>query len=285
MKNTKKRKLNNLLKTRRISDRHYKNKKQAIEKWVEAERKQIKSTKNMLLQGWMKANEIIGHLAKDKYKVIQGIQDKRRKLSPTSQLSMDVSNLSFCRSDNSFGTNEPSSFSQVNKSHLNYTSDYDVCNNLRRMSRPRHKQCKFNVRSNIINKAKQLQVAKADSGPKIEDTKQPLKPFEPQQDPTTEKQVLVKEINKPKNTVITPDEKSKSESLNWDPAEGQSSYDKNEGYINQCIQDIRKYYADKVLDKEISDKSYSSHSSSFNMQQKDRSEGDIQEEVIDGKRL
>ena len=59
-------KLKSLLKNKRISDRSYKQKREFIEKWVEAERKQIKSTKNILIQGWMKANEIINHLEKDK---------------------------------------------------------------------------------------------------------------------------------------------------------------------------------------------------------------------------
>lgn len=119
-----KNKLKTLLKNRRISDRSYKRKKQIVEKWVESEALQIQKTQRLLLQGWMKANEIIAHLEKDKSKVNRVIEDRRSKMSPTSQNTSNFSAISFCRSENSVAGVSNSSFS--NMSNLNHTTDYEV---------------------------------------------------------------------------------------------------------------------------------------------------------------
>ena len=130
--------LKNLLKNKRISDKNYKNKKELIEKWVDVEKKQIIETHNILLQGWMKANEIVSHLKKNKNDVTRMIEERRSCLSPNSSNS-NASIISFCRSNNSLSLLSKSSLSNVANANLNYTSDFDICNSLRRRSRPRHK--------------------------------------------------------------------------------------------------------------------------------------------------
>ena len=149
-------KLRNKLKNRRISDKSYKHEKQVLEKWVEGERTQIKKTKNILLQGWMKANEIIGHLEKDKMDLFRKLEEKRGRLSPTSQ-SSNFSVISFCRSDNSFGTLNASALSNA-RNQLNFTTEYDVCNNLRRRSKPKHKRCNFRMKESLLTKNKDVSV-------------------------------------------------------------------------------------------------------------------------------
>lgn len=93
--NQEKLRLKDMLKTRRISDKAYKKEKQIIEKWVEAETKQISNTKSILIQGWMQANEIIGHLEKDKDQVYKRLDSIRGRLSPKSEMSEGFSALSF----------------------------------------------------------------------------------------------------------------------------------------------------------------------------------------------
>ena len=63
--------------------------------------------------------------------------------------------------------------------------------------------------------------------------------------------------------------KSENESFDWEPSEEHASYDnlreKEEGYINKCIADIKQYYRDPTSDPNVVENSDSSQSSSFNM--------------------
>ena len=94
----------------------------------------------------MKANEIINHLKKNKNDVTRMIEERRSCLSPSSSNS-NASVISFCRSNNSLSLLGKSSLSNVADTNLNYTSDFDICNNLRRKNRPRHKHWRFNNRT------------------------------------------------------------------------------------------------------------------------------------------
>ena len=118
--------LKNQLKHKRISDKTYKNKRDLIEKWVDSEKKQIIDTRKILLQGWMKANEIISHLGKNKTNVAKIIDDRRSCKSPNSINNSNYSAISFCRSDNELSLLNRSQFSNGADDNLNYTSDFDI---------------------------------------------------------------------------------------------------------------------------------------------------------------
>lgn len=233
--NQEKLKLKNMLKKRRISDKTYKKEKQIIEKWVEAESKQISNTKNILIQGWMQANEIIGHLEKDKDQVYKRIDSIRGRQSPKSEMSEGFSTLSFWRSDNSFGTINASAISHHNSSKFNWTADYDVCNNLRRRNRSRHNHLKLELKQR--------------SNQKI---------------PVTTESNIIKTSQKSIEKLINNEDKS--ESLNWNKSDGHTPsdriHDHDEGYIDKCVQDIKEFYKEKG---QVPDKSDSSKSSSFHM--------------------
>lgn len=233
--NQEKLRLKDMLKTRRISDKAYKKEKQIIEKWVEAETKQISNTKSILIQGWMQANEIIGHLEKDKDQVYKRLDSIRGRLSPKSEMSEGFSALSFWRSDNSFGTINASTISHHSNSKLNWTADYDICNNLRRRNRSRHNHLKLELKQRSSQKI-----------------------------PATTESNLIKVIQKSVEKQINNEDKS--ESLNWNKPDSHTPSermnDPDEGYIDKCIKDIKEFYKDKKLAPEKSD---SSKSSSFHM--------------------
>jgi hypothetical protein len=239
-----KQKLKDMLKTRRISDKTYKREKQIIEKWVEAETKQITNTKSVLMQGWMQANEIIGHLEKDKDQVYKKIDSIRGVYSPISEMSEQFSALSFCRSDNSICTINVSNTSHHSNSRLNWTADYDVCNNLRR-NRSRHKHIKFD-----LNRRSSQTI------------------------PVTAESNIVNINQKSIDKVISI--KEKSESLSWgkpdDHTPSDIIHEANSGYINKCVQDIKQIYN---VDRVVHDKSESSLSSNFHMEVKVNNDGNF----------
>ena len=247
-----------MLKNRRISDKSYRRKKEVIERWVESENKQIKQTKNMLVQGWMKANEIIGHLGKDRDKVYRKIEQRRGRLSPTSQSSI-VSGLSFWRSDNSFGTLNGSSFSHNWNKSLNRTSDNGGWNSLRRrnVSRPNQSKFKINTIASKIAKNKIEEISNFEIVP-----------------PKISKEKLKEEIYKADLS---------SGSLDWE--EGVDSKkieeDKHDSveYINQEYKNIVKYYQQN-MNKEKSSSS-SSKSSEFQPANDSKSSIDHKEEYKD----
>lgn len=100
----------------------------------------------------MKANEIIGHLEKDKNNVSKIIKGRRELHSPNSLSTSKISSLSFWRSNNSFGLNNKSSLSNIDLNWLNYTYEDDVWNNLRRRTQSKSKHLKFNINNLPIKK-------------------------------------------------------------------------------------------------------------------------------------
>ena len=58
-----------MLSQRKISEKSFKKRKLHIERWVEAKRRKIETTKSMLVQGWMQARQIMDTLAQEKLKM------------------------------------------------------------------------------------------------------------------------------------------------------------------------------------------------------------------------
>lgn len=235
-KSEKKNSLREMLRNKKISDRGYKKRKQGIEKWVNKEMSQIKQTKNMLMQGWMKASEIIAHLEKGKNKVFKKIEERRNQVSLTSQ-SSNLSELSFWRSNNSFGNFNDSEFSQNLEEDLNLTTDYGACNKLRRKGRLKHMVFKFKMEKNLGVK-RQLNSVEMASSLEILPKVTPFK----------------EEVKK---------DETSSESMIWeqDDLPKEENKELNEGYINKWVQDIKNYYQKNTEKIEPE----SSSSSDFNM--------------------
>lgn len=218
-------KLKSLLKTKRISDRTYKEKREFIEKWVEAERKQIIKTKNILIQGWMKANEIISHLEKDKHNVSKIIKGRREVHSPTSQSTSKISSLSFWRSNNSFGQNNKSSLSNIDSNWLNYTYEDDVWNNLRRRVASKWKHLKFNINNQPIKKDQKSESKLHDyiqsQNQRREQSRSHSQSQSQSQESETSEEQKAKVIGRAEIASDIPKKEKSSESINWEYKEEQ----------------------------------------------------------------
>ena len=210
--------------------------------------------------------------------------------SPTSQNTSKMSWLSFWRSDNSFGIDNKSSLSNIDLNYLNYTSDYDACNSLRRRVKSKTKHLKFSIHSNSNKKIQRreidpqdqniYQIVQQDVLVSKSDDNFPIE--EESKDSSPDKQTRVLQI---------PKKEKSSESINWENKEEEASHGAR--YIDKCIEDIKKYYELSKLEekKKISEeyedynnfihKSNSSKSSSFWMENQDKYDN-LQEENLDG---
>lgn len=244
-----KKRLKNMLKNKRISSKSYSHKKQVLEKWVDSKKSQIQKTKNLLFQGWMAANEIIGHLEKDKSEVFKRLESKRGRLSPSSQ-SSNPSSFSFCLSNNSIGSINTSNLTTTSKQNPNRTVDFDICNKLRNRGRPRPTHCKF-IKNKVLEKIKG----------KLEGSRE--------SDIGSEKDRAIEEVSQDSSPDKQPPPKRKDESgsLDWAPVDYPETLEefKEDGYINQCISDIKQYYKGKQEVSSEESSQQSSDSSSFNM--------------------
>lgn len=119
--------IKSLLRNNEISGKTFKHHKEMIEKWVDAEKQQIRTTKKILLQGWMKANEIMNHLEQDKNDVNMMIYHKRAAQGSNSNNNSYYSAISNCRSDSSFSQVEKSSATNLTVLHKPQKStDFDI---------------------------------------------------------------------------------------------------------------------------------------------------------------